>query len=121
MARGIVVGKPSGGTGTAVAGKIIVTEGAASSDPASGVAAAIEAGTIINFRETNATAVGDIADFNITDGVGTGLNTVIAGTVLTGTITDNVVVAAGQAVTIKGGTLEGKITVNGGILAVIGC
>ena len=116
MAKGIIVKRPSSGDPN---GRIIVTDpiGDASGRDATMVS---EVGAVLTYSEVNQSALGDIVDFAYDGKEASHLATAIKGTVITGSYKDNVVVAAGQSVVINAGNLEGKISVNGGFLAVVG-
>ncbi len=116
MARGIVTKKPDGG-GTA--GRIILT------DPigdAIGRDAAIvsEIGAVLPYSEVNQSELGDIVDFAYDGKEASHLATTIKGKVITGSYQDNIIVGDGESVVINAGNLEGKISVNGGFLAIVG-
>jgi hypothetical protein len=117
MARGIVVTKPGGGMPN---GKIIVSDGSSVITPAGGGGAvAADPGTVVPYVEDSA-ELGDVVDFTYDGRLASALQTAIKGTVITGPYTDNVVVGLGECYLITGGNLEGKISVNGGILVVVG-
>ncbi len=126
MARGIIVAKPAGGT---TAGRILITDTSSSATSSTGTATsgttsatpALTLGSYVSFNEDTTAKVSDIVDFTFdATGAAAKLTLVKSGTIVTGTYTDNIVVAAGQAVLINGAAnFDGKITVNGGILIVI--
>jgi hypothetical protein len=124
MARGIITTKPTGagGTGATTAGKIIVTEGTVASHDGTGdatpAALALETGSTISYPSGTTEKEGDLVDFSIDAASGTAkINSVVkTGTLITNS-TENIIVSAGQSVVIAG-TVEGKVTVNGGILAI---
>lgn len=130
MARGIIVAKPAGGSGApSTAGKIMVTNpsteystsAGGTSDATAVRSAEVNYGQCIDFIEGNGSIVGDYVDF-IYDGV---LATKVASTgtksiLISGSYSDNIVIAAGQSYTILDASLEGKITNNGGTLVVSG-
>jgi hypothetical protein len=129
MARGIITVKPS--TGGTTAGRIVLTDGSPGSTTtitagdSSGattttkIGPALAVGTSISFTEIIKANISDIVDFIYdVNGVASGINLVSAGTLVTGTYTDNIVVASGQSVLLSAANFDGKIIVNGGILAL---
>jgi hypothetical protein len=118
-AKGIITTKPGGSTS---AGKIVVTDDAS----ATGVPTKTPIGDIIPFREDIAGILeGDLVSFDpVTDATGeiaVGITLVKTGKVITGIHQDNIIVGAGEPVLINGGAkIQGKITINGGILVITG-
>ena len=118
MAKGILVKKPNIGSGSTM-GKISVTDGGGSADPTS---PPVEIGTTVEFRNP-VTAngedvnVGNLVEFETdANGETVVLSVLDKGTVITNS-NEKVDVAAGTNVLING-TVDGKVTVNGGTLVV---
>jgi hypothetical protein len=118
MARGIITKRPGGGSPT---GRIIVTDPLAggTADDRGATIALTDVGTSVDYTEACSSQEGDVVDFAYDGKEASHLVTTIKGTVITGSYQDNVVVGLGQAVIISGGNLEGKVTVNGGFLAIV--
>ena len=116
-ARGIVVGKPN--TGTGAAGKMLVTAG--SSDAPDNLAP----GDAIKFTEDAKANLGDLVDFAVSpDPAGellaSGLTVVVAGKVVSSNVIGTVTVGAREVVLVLGGAvITGKVSVNGGTLAIV--
>jgi cytoskeletal protein CcmA (bactofilin family) len=126
MARGIITTKPTGGsTGATVAGRIIVTDtksvdsGGLGSSAGVGttLSASYELGSEVQFLKDTAANVGDLVDFS-TDSTGqVYVNSVVtAGKVINGS-SDGVVISGSTPVLITG-TIDGKVTVSGGIAII---
>src|SRR5437899_2065782 len=115
MAKGIVVKRPGG----MEAGRIIVIEGGFVS--ADGRAAAIDAGTIVSYIEESKAQVGDLVDVTVdSTNNGKGITVTAPGKVQTGEIADPLEVGPNDNITINAGIFEGTITLNGGVLTIIG-
>ena len=116
MSKGIIVRVPGGGM---PAGKIIMIEGSTVS--ADGRAAAIDAGTIVSYIEASPAQVGDLVDLTVDPtNVAKGIIIRTPGNVISGVIPDNVEVGPADVITLNAASLEGTITVNGGIITIIG-
>lgn len=114
MAKGIITTKPSGSVGT---GKITVTNSSSSSG--SSTAAAMEPGSTVDYSSSTASNLGDIVDFTIdASGMATNIKTIQAGTVITGVLNNDLTVAAGESVLLNG-TIDGKVSINGGSFVAI--
>ena len=135
MARGIVTTKP-GGTGGSANGKLLVTDGTDSSGGSTGgvssgtisgvgagslsAAVNIYPGAVVDFSDIGSASVGDIVDFVIgTDGMAAKITVFKPGIVITGVHKGNISVAAGTSLLVTAGKIDGKIEVNGGVLAFV--
>ena len=113
MARGIITIKP--GTGGTTAGKIMVTDGAGSAD---GTTPSLSLGIGVNFTESTTANVGDLVSFDLNStGLASKIVLAIQGKLINNS-GENVLVSSGQHVAISG-TIDGKVTVAGGVLAVL--
>ena len=118
MARGIVTSKPTGGTTGNTAGRIIISDTkSVAASTSGGAAVTYELGSEVQFLKDFPANVGDLVDFS-TDPTGqVYINSVVAaGKVINGS-TDSVVVSGSAPVLITG-TIDGKVTVSGGIALI---
>jgi cytoskeletal protein CcmA (bactofilin family) len=119
MARGIVTSKPTGGTTGNTAGRIITTDtkSISSSDASGAATASYELGSEVEFLKDTTANVGDLVDFSADSSGQVFVNSVVtAGKVINGS-TDNIVVSGAAPILITG-TVDGKVTVSGGIAVI---
>jgi hypothetical protein len=123
MARGIITAKPS----TAVPkGKISVTDGKSSSGgpgsdpstPGATTTAVVEVGSEVDYSRATSENVGDVVDFTTDSSGQVVINSIVAtGGKVIGNTNEKLTVAAGEVVVVTG-TVDGKVTVNGGTIVI---